>query len=222
MKALIFDFDGVLVASNAIKRQAYERLFAGKGKDAAGEVRRVLARHPDGDRYETLRHLLLEFRRLGRLSTESSVKALVEDYAERYGQMCEAAIAACPETEGAAAFLSVWSSRLPLFINSDTPRDSLRQIVAQREWERFFRDILGRPQTKEQNLRMVLASGGWKASEIIFVGDRQKDWAAAKTVGCRFAAIESDENDFVGIPEIQIKTLQGLERVAIEPAHFRS
>ena len=57
---LVFDFDGVLVESNSIKRNAYGRIFKDRIQDAT-QIHEVLNLHPEADRIGTIRAILSRF-----------------------------------------------------------------------------------------------------------------------------------------------------------------
>ena len=202
-RSIVFDFDGVLVDSNAIKRDAYRQALQHKG--ATTELlNRCLAEHPDGDRTGIIRMLL---RHLSPRADESEVVSCVSEYS----RICLESISTCPEVDGASAALEILHAEYPLYINSATPEEPLHQIVSARGWSGFFRGVLGRPSSKLANFARIQAAEGVPAEMLLFVGDRQADFDVALKCGCAFVGVQSDENDFRdATPPIVIPTLQGL------------
>jgi phosphoglycolate phosphatase len=194
IRCVAFDFDGTLVDSNAIKRQAY--FEAARREDPSGQlVAAVLAERPEGDRHEVLRAVAQRVAEAALLEPRC-----VEETAARliaaYTALVEAGQAERPERTGATSALLALGATRPLYVNSATPVDSLRRAVVRRGWRGRFRDVLGRPPDKVANLRLVLAREKMVPAEVAMVGDQQRDLDAARAVGCAFVAVASDGNDF--------------------------
>lgn len=104
----------------------------------------------------------------------------------------------CPEIKGARKSLKLLSREFPLYINSGTPKDSLRRIIEKRSLITFFRDIYGSPQSKIKNLAEILKREKVKKGEGIVIGDGESDLGAAQKFGCKFIGIRNFFNDFTG------------------------
>lgn len=202
IEVVVFDFDGVLVDSNAVKRDAYFEIFAHRGEAVRGVIERALVEEGDGDRFETIGVIL---RRLGGEEAVLPVReGAIARYAERYNDLCEEHAATCREVPGASGALDELSRVLPLYVNSATPEEPLRRIVRRRGWEPHFRAVLGRPLTKEENLRRIFLETGVSPRRALFVGDGKRDVAAARELGCPFLAVRNAFNDFdlSGLPAV--------------------
>lgn len=190
VRCIAFDFDGVLVDSNAIKRRAFYEVFAVRGVPTE-VVTRCLERQAAGDRRDIIACIIAHDGQ--RNATPAS---LIDTCVRQYSLLCEQQIVACPERPGASDVLRRLAALAPLYVNSATPQDALRAVISRRGWSHHFREILGRPATKVDNLQRVLRVEGVEAPELLFVGDRHTDRVAAMSVGCQFLGIESDESDF--------------------------
>jgi phosphoglycolate phosphatase-like HAD superfamily hydrolase len=205
---VVFDFDGVLVDSNAVKRRAYWDIFA----DVPGSgpvVEAVLQSNTEDDRFGVIRAILRGLSRAGS-GTAGEQDLLVAEYGERYNTICEEHAAACAEVPGASSALAHLIKRHALYIISATPEEPLRRIVARRKWSRYFRDVLGRPQTKGENLARVMRREGIEGDRIVFVGDGMRDLQAAREAGCRFVGVRNEFNDFALAGLIMVDDLTGL------------
>lgn len=201
IRRIVFDFDGVLVDSNALKRRAYFDIFT--SATPAGDVAACLAAHFDGDRYDVIECVVGKLRQRG-------LEALpVSEYAVAYGKRCDEQMAQRPETAGASHVLQRLATECALFVNSATPEASLHTYIEARGWTPHFRAVLGRPRSKVQNLMVIRSLDEADDSPIVFVGDRQSDLVAARTAGCCFVGMRSDDNDFVDEIEM-LETLGGL------------
>jgi phosphoglycolate phosphatase len=192
---VVFDFDGVLVDSNAVKRQAYFDIFAPLGPGADAAVRAALDGDVDSDRFAIIRRILLALRASGP-DAPGLVDDLVTTYADRYNDICEDHAAHCPEVTGASEALEGLAGSHPLYVSSATPEAPLRRIVERRRWTRFFRDVLGRPRTKLENLRLVMEREAVGGRDVVVVGDGRRDLDAARAAGARFVGVRNAFNDF--------------------------
>jgi len=211
-RCVVFDFDGVLVDSNATKRRAYFAIFA--DLDPTGElVATALATHGDGDRFQIIGAISERLVATGRLPMED---ATVADFATAYNEICEEFAATCAEIGGASAALEVLAPRCALYINSATPEAPLRRIVARRGWEQHFRAVLGRPRSKVENLQDALEREGLAPQQAVMVGDGRHDIAAARTLGCRFVGVRNSFNDFDTAGLLMLDDLYGLPALLAE------
>jgi phosphoglycolate phosphatase len=193
---VVFDFDGVLVDSNGGKRQAYFDIFAPLGPQSVAAVEAVLDGDVDSDRFQLIRRILTMLRVDGGLAAPIALDALVTQYAERYNDICEEHAATCPEVRGASAALAHLAVSHPLYVSSATPEVPLRRIVERRGWSRFFRDVLGRPRGKTENLRLIMEREAVKGADVVVVGDGRRDLDSARLAGARFVGIRNAFNDF--------------------------
>lgn len=206
---VIFDFDGVLVDSNHVKRQAYFSIFADFDSDGT-LVESTLALHGDGDRYQIIGAVLGRLADAGLPRRGGPTLPSVAEAARAYNDICEEYAATCPEILGATEALSALAARCPLYINSATPQEPLRRIVERRGWSQYFREVLGRPQTKVENLRRALEQGDFASAQAIMVGDGRHDLEAARSLGCCFVGVRNAFNDFDSAGLTMLDDLRGL------------
>jgi phosphoglycolate phosphatase-like HAD superfamily hydrolase len=205
---VVFDFDGVLVDSNVVKRRAYRDIFAGtSGSEPIVEA--VLQSNSQDDRFGVIRAILEGLSAEQRV-TPARLDLLVTQYGDRYNVICEEHAATCVEIQGASSALARLAERHPLYIISATPEDPLRRIVKRRGWSRYFQDVLGRPRTKRENLAQVMRREGVEGGQVVFVGDGRQDLDAAREAGCRFVGVRNDFNDFDPAGLTMLDDLYGL------------
>ena len=189
IKCVVFDFDGTLVDSNEIKREAFFEIA--RPWDSSGKVvEEVFERWPAANRYKKTRRIAEEL--IGRklLPEDSSLEEWATRLADDYTARCEAAIAQCAEMPGATAALEELSEKgLYLFVNSATPAFPLRRLTELRNWEHFFQAVYGAESTKTENLQSIAAQSGADRTEMIHVGDQLDDQGGAEEFGCRFIAM---------------------------------
>jgi phosphoglycolate phosphatase len=195
IKCLVFDFDGVLVDSNALKRSAYFNIFATLGQ-IEEIVEGCLRENREGDRFQIIGQLLQKLEAASFLNMKRRENELLTHYAEEYNTICEAHTVSCQEVPGVSACLPHLAQRYALYINSATPEEPLRRVIQQRQWNSYFRGVLGRPCSKVENLRWIMKREGIDGRSIIFVGDGQQDLLAARDCSCFFIGMRQESNDF--------------------------
>jgi len=192
---IVFDFDGVLVDSNAVKRNAYYEALA----DIPGSADAVteILDHPTlepADRYHTMARIVAL---LGdRALHAGDQPRLTAERVERYSGICARGLRQSAELPGASQLLDRLSESHPLYVNSATPEPILRATVAERGWTTYFQDILGSPATKVANLQRIARAEGIELRQILFVGDSDIDRRAAEQTGCAFVGVVIEEGRF--------------------------
>lgn len=195
IRCIVFDFDGTLVDSNALKRTiAYE--VVSKIDGGCTILDRVYAENWCGDRYS----IFTRFAELASLEVapEKESIRIGRELAREYTRLCEHAVSVCAEIPGASLVLSkLLQNGFLLAINSATPTATLQDIVARRGWSEFFSEVLGAPASKTENLASIAEKFGLARSEIIMVGDRLADLVGAQDFGCHFIGLIQPDSDFV-------------------------
>jgi phosphoglycolate phosphatase-like HAD superfamily hydrolase len=179
LKAVVFDFDGVILESVDVKTEAFRRLF----QDYPDQMDRIVEfhRHNTGlSRYEKFRIIYRDF--LKKPLCDKEVKELDRAFSE----LVVGEVISCPFVPGAQEFLDYTACHWPLFVVSGTPHDELRAIVQARGLAGYFRQVLGSPNGKEVLLSEVVRGNGLDSSGVVFIGDSLVDLRAADAVGVFF------------------------------------
>ncbi|MFI5346412.1 MAG: HAD family hydrolase [Elusimicrobiota bacterium] len=204
LRAVVLDFDGVVLESVDVKTRAFAALFREEGPEV---VARVVAHHEANggiSRFEKFRWVYREV--LSRPLSESQEKAL----GDRFNALVEEAVAAAAWVPGAQEFISAWRERLPLFVASGTPQEELRRVVERRGLTSSFRGVYGSPRGKAEILRSVAAELGCAPGELVMVGDSINDWEGARAAGTLFVGRRGGSDPFPsGTPVIA--DLRGLD-----------
>ena len=189
IKCVAFDFDGTLVDSNGIKREAFFEITL--PWDASGEVvTEVYERWPLADRYEKTRKIAKGLINRKLLPEDSSVESWGARLANDYTVHVESAITSGAEMPGASQALTELSEMgLYLFVNSATPIGPLRRLLELRHWAHFFRAVYGAEASKADNLRSIAQESDVGMNEIAHVGDQPDDLRGAELCNCHFVAM---------------------------------
>ena len=194
IKCVVFDFDGTLVDSNAIKRETF--FAVARPWDPTGEVvAEVFERWPAADRYEKTHKIAEGLISRDLLPKGSSIKTLASRLANEYTAQCESAIAACAEMTDATQTLNELADKgYLLFVNSATPVEPLRALLELRDWAPFFQCAYGAEASKTDNLRDISTQTGARSNEIVHVGDQPDDLHATEQFGCHFVAMADGDS----------------------------
>lgn len=179
VKAVVFDFDGVLVESTEIKTEAFRALFHDR-PEALDAIIRYHLEHQGVSRYEKFRHIYRDI--LKRPLSPGEEVAL----GERFQALVIEQVVGASWVPGAPACLESCSGRFPLYVASGTPQEELERIIDRRGMRRYFAGVYGSPSSKPDILRRIISRFGADPSAIVFVGDSKTDHEAARTAGVRF------------------------------------
>ncbi len=187
MAVIVFDFDGVIVDSNAIKRDAYFKVLEGIVPDR--EIEMALEANPVGTRTVVIRNAL---RAIGLHDDQDYLGELVR----KYGGLTINGVAQCDEIEGAIPYLIKRRQINPVYLNSATELKSLLSILDKRQIAWIFKGVYGSPKTKVENFQEIAKVEGCDRKHIIFIGDSLSDLSAAKEYGCSFIGFENGDSTF--------------------------
>jgi len=194
--AIIFDFDGTLVDSNGPKEAAFYELARKqnpKGDDRSGveAMRAVMTEFGKESRYVILQEWLEQCE--WSFADQAAIEQEVRRLAAAYDELAVAAAVSCAPMPGALALLETWCGRLPLFVSSVTPHDSLERILRQREWTHYFQRWSGYPANKSETVRQISSELGVPVQQLLVVGDGPSDERSATETGADFWPAGSPE-----------------------------
>jgi phosphoglycolate phosphatase-like HAD superfamily hydrolase len=209
IKAIIFDFDGVLIESAEIKTQAFRELFS-EWPDKVDEVMAYHLMNTGLSRYLKFRYFYESL--LGKPYTEEIGNAL----SARFSALVLDKVKSAPFVMGALEFIKENHTRYILSIASGTPQDELVEIMRYKDLAQYFTGIYGAPSTKTDIIRRTLQGHSLSESEAIFVGDGDSDRRSATESGIPFILRLTRENqDLADTQTVAIHNLTELKN-AIE------
>lgn len=185
--AVFFDFDGTLVDSEKLKKDAFFALFPSE-PEYERIVREVLREDPDGSRYAVIPSMLDRMVQKGlSVSGRNNPDALVA----RYGNLVLESVSNADEMPGAAYVLDeLRKAGVQLFLCSNTPEEPLRQILIARAWLGFFDRVSGYPSKKEDFIRNLLKEKAISPYKALMVGDGPSDETAARQNSIEFRKVD--------------------------------
>lgn len=207
IKAIIFDFDGVIVESMDIKARAFAYLF----KDYPEHVEKIVEwhmLHGGISRFEKFEHIYKNILHL------PYSKELKNKLGKQFKDFVYQKVLKCPFVKGAQEFLNKYYQKFYFFIVSGTPEEEIISIIKERNLNKFFVEVLGAPHNKRFLCSRILNKFSLKPEEVLFIGDSIDDYEAAEKTDIRFIGRVSSENHFLR-PKVEavINNMFDLEKV---------
>lgn len=209
IRAIIFDFDGVIVDSNHVKTAAFVKLFMDHPQRIRDSVKRFHLENGGMSRFDKFRYIYANF--IKEPLSDEKFKMLCDDF----NRLVVDDVVNSPIFEGVQEFLEKYKDKYGLYIVSGTPEDEIREIIRRRKLDNFFLGVYGSPASKKDLIGKALKENGYKREEAVFVGDSINDHEGAVGAGVTFIAKVSDNlgvDAFPGVDlKIKIKTILEFE-----------
>ncbi|MFH1094166.1 MAG: HAD hydrolase-like protein [Candidatus Omnitrophota bacterium] len=179
LKAVIFDFDGVICESVDVKTEAFRKLF----QDYPQHLKQIVDFHiMNGgmSRFEKFKVIYRDFLKKD-LSEEKS-----KELGEKFTQYCYSGVLQAPFVKGAEDFLNQYYEKLLLFIVSGTPHEEMISLIKDKALNGFFKAVYGSLMSKYSVVIKIMGQYGLQKDEMVFVGDSMADYDGAKQAGIDF------------------------------------
>ena len=174
IKAIIFDFDGVILESLDVKTEAFEKLYQPYGSNISNKVVENHLANGGISRYEKIKTYHKEF--LGEDLDDEKVQIIAQNFSE----MVVDKIMKVSFVDGAKCFIKKNYKKYLMFISSATPTDELNLICKQRKIFKYFKGIFGSPDSKSKHISFIMDNWSLKNNDIVFIGDSFSDLGAAE------------------------------------------
>jgi phosphoglycolate phosphatase-like HAD superfamily hydrolase len=174
LSAVVFDCDGVLIESNAVKTLAFGQTVAEFGQKAMDQLMDYHRKHGGISRFKKFEWFYREV--VQAPLSDETMAALCE----RFTALCIHSVLDAPMVAGARQSLNLLHHRLPMFVASGTPEKELREVLTKKGLARYFKGISGTPPEKKTLLARIITENNLNAIEVLMVGDAAADMEAAR------------------------------------------
>lgn len=180
IRALIFDFDGVILESADLKTQAFEQLAKEEFPQYAKEVVAYHRKNMGISRFIKFRYIF------DNLLKKKLRPKIEKQLGERFTAIISEKIKSVPFVKGSLEFLKENQGKYKMFVASGTPEGELKEVAELRGVAGYFAEMHGSPRTKQDIVLDILARYNLEPSDTVFVGDAESDYLAAKLTGVSF------------------------------------
>lgn len=203
----MFDFDGTLVDSNEIKREAF---FTVSNHLSSSQkiMSEILSMSDLGDRYDI-------FNRYSKRLKEEFKFVIDEVFlVEKYTEICEENVSQAESILGFDSLLNyLKKTDIKLIISSATPTITLKKIIMNRKIDHFFDHIYGSPESKVEHIKKVIKDNNIIPKEILYVGDSEDDMQASVISGSFFIGVGNDYSRFLTDQHQLVNNLDSIKNI---------
>jgi HAD superfamily hydrolase (TIGR01509 family) len=189
IKAIIFDFDGVICDSVNIKTEAFVDLYSNYDKSISDSVKNYHLQYGGISRFEKIKYFETVL-----LKNECN-SGIIDKKAEIFSQLVKEKVIKSEYIKGVIEFI-INNPKTPKFICTGTPENEIKDIVQQRNIYSYFTDVFGSPKSKEQIINNILVKWNLNPSEVLFFGDALTDLQASQKCGLNFIGIKNYDTVF--------------------------
>ena len=190
IKAIIFDFDGVILKSTKIKENGFKYIFTKKYKEFVPQIIKHHNKYIGISRYKKIKFY---FEKIIKIKVTQKT---INKYADEFSKYCLSKVLKSKYIKGVNKFI-IENKFFLLFISSGTPVKELKYICNQRNLSTYFSEIYGSPKSKNLHIKNIKKKYKLRSDEIIFIGDGISDYKAAKMNKLKFIGINFDKNSII-------------------------
>lgn len=199
IRAIVFDFDGVIADSNHIKTDAFVKLFEDYPQRIRELIRKFHLQNGGMSRFDKFRYIYANF--LKEELSEEKFNKLCDDFNE----LVINGVINAPLFDGVEDFLKKHKNAYDMYIVSGTPDYEIKEIARKRKLDKYFLKVLGSPRAKKELIEEVLRSKNYKREEVILIGDSINDYEGAMAAGVEFVAKIDDSLELDLFPGVSLK-----------------
>ena len=190
MKAIIFDFDGVILNSVSVKTEAFKELYKQYGSAVVKKVEKYHIENGGISRFEKFKYYHKNFLNIDLNSVE------INQMAKEFSDLVFEKVCNSNFIPGAKEFLKYSHNNYLNFICTGTPQNEIIKILNKKNLNKFFKDVYGSPTSKENIISKILKKYNLNKSDVLFIGDAMTDYNAAKLSEIKFIGIENNDTEF--------------------------
>ncbi|MCF7822822.1 MAG: HAD-IA family hydrolase [Candidatus Marinimicrobia bacterium] len=206
IKAIIFDYDGVIAESVQVKTEAFAELYRPFGSEIVNKV--ILHHEANGgiSRFEKFKMYHEQY-----LNIPLDEKG-IDRLAQEFSDIILKKVIDSPYIRGAEDFLKTWHTKYDLFISTGTPESEIKTILKTKDIYKYFKAVYGSPESKGIHIQRIITAHAYKNGEMVFVGDATTDRDAARQAGIefigRYTTVDEIKNEKLKIEDFT--TLKGI------------
>lgn len=193
-KIILWDFDGVLMNSNAVRDIGFEKVLANFPKHQVDELMAFHKANGGLSRYVKFRYFYEEV--LKQEVTEEQIQEMAASFS-----VIMKSLLVNPELliQDSLEFVKQqFENKIPMHIVSGSDQTELRFLCKELNIEHYFLSIHGSPTAKKILVKNVIEENKYNKENIVLIGDSINDFEAAK----------ENEITFCGYNNASLKSLE--------------
>ena len=174
-KAIIFDFDGVILESVIAKHKAFIQLYKDSNKLTKSQIENFHIKNHGLTRNAKFLYVQKKILKKKKLSSSQIVQL-----SSLYTQLIEKNCKNCKLVRGVKKFIKRKNRTSNLFIVSNIPDRELNAITRKLKIKKYFKKIYGSANRKKDSTKKLLKKFKLKNTEVVMIGDTTEDYKSAK------------------------------------------
>lgn len=183
IELILWDFDGVLMDSNAIREHGFKKVLASFPKKHVDNLLDFHRKNGGLSRYVKFRYFIEEC--LKETASDDDIKMYADSFSVIMQDLLVDKKLLIPETLN---YVKENYHKLPMHIVSGSDQTELRSLCEQLDISKYFMSISGSPITKSILVTNVLNNCLIERDRVVLIGDSINDYDAAKANGIKFSA----------------------------------
>lgn len=194
LKAIIYDFDGVICDSVNVKTDAFATMYAQYGSLIQQRVIDYHLVNGGVSRFEKFKYYQKEL--LGKADELSDAE--LKEMSDQFSSIALQKVIDALYIPGADTFLKKMMNKYKQYVCTGTPEKEINIILEKKNLSHLFTDVYGSPATKTTIIQNIKKKYGIASSEMVFLGDAMTDYKAALAENVPFIGLM---NDYTTFPE---------------------
>ncbi len=187
-KAILWDFDGVIIDSEKIRTYGFEKTLEDYPNDEVEQLITYHKRNGGISRYVKYQYFFEEIR------NEEVKEKRIRELAERFSEiMLDQLTDKKVLIEETVAFIKDYRNSFHMHIVSGSDGEELRSLCRSLEIDHLFHSINGSPTPKIDLVKQLLNSQKLQSQECILIGDSINDFEAAENSQVEFFAYNNQD-----------------------------
>jgi phosphoglycolate phosphatase-like HAD superfamily hydrolase len=188
-KAILFDFDGVIVDSMELKLDSYCYAFEGYNINK-NEIRKMQINNAGFSRNVVIRNIYNQY--ISQVIKDTELQNIIDRFCMRDRENSKK----IPLITSTMEFLERISGNYFTAVITGTPQPVIEETVKRLGIGKHFNCILGSPKLKSEHISDLIKETKYLRSEYMFIGDSKNDQEAAINQNIRFIGFSNDSSVF--------------------------
>jgi len=207
IKAIIFDFDGVILNSNHIKTKAFKDLYKDQKKNVLMNIIKFHKINAGISRVKKIEYFQKKILKKNYTQNEIHKKS------KQFSNLVLDKVIKSKFIPGSKKFITNNYNKKLLFISSGTPQDELKVICKRKNISQYFKGIYGSPLKKKDHIINIIKKWKLNKKEILFVGDAMIDLQVSLECKLYFLAIGNNLRKSINHNNFILNDLKNINKI---------